>query len=77
MYSDRKKNVANMPSETENATVLPAENAGIRKKRSGIIACGLRGLPPEERGEQERGRATSDPTISGSLQPFWFASISP
>ena len=41
MYSDRKKNVANIPSETANATVLPAENAGIRKNRSGIIACGV------------------------------------
>ena len=41
MYNDRKKNVANIPSETANATVLPAENAGIRKNRSGIIACGV------------------------------------
>ena len=32
--------MANIPSETENATVLPAENAGIRKNESGIIACG-------------------------------------
>ena len=39
MYSERKKKVANIPSDTANATVLPAENAGILKKRSGIIAC--------------------------------------
>ena len=31
MYSDMKKNVANMPSETLNATVFPALNAGIRR----------------------------------------------
>ena len=52
MYRLRKKNVANMPSETENATRLPAENAGIRKNGSGIMACGLRG-------SQKRKPATS------------------
>ena len=31
MYRDRKKKEANMPSDTQNATVLPAENAGILK----------------------------------------------
>ena len=37
-----KKNVPNMPSEIENATVLPAENAGMRKKWSGIIGSRAR-----------------------------------
>ena len=32
--------MANIPSDTANATVLPAENAGILKKWSGIIGCG-------------------------------------
>jgi hypothetical protein len=41
MYRDMKKNVANIPNETLNATVAPAENAGMRKKRRGSIALGL------------------------------------
>ena len=43
-----------MPSEIEKATVLPAENAGILKNRSGISACGFLQLPPEERHDQDR-----------------------
>ena len=49
MYRLRKKNVANMPSEMENATALPAEKAGILKNGSGIIgaatAAPTRGAP--------------------------------
>ena len=77
MYSERKKNVANMPSETEKATVLPAENDGIRKNASGIIGCGARCSQARNATEQDRRQATSEPTISGSLQPFVFASIRP
>ena len=76
MYRLRKKNVANMPSEIENATALPAEKAGILKNDSGIIACGERDShtmkPDDQDGRRRRARAT----MSGSLQPFWLASIS-
>ena len=41
MYRLKKKNVPNIPSESEKATALPAENAGIRKNSSGIIAFGV------------------------------------
>ena len=75
MYSDMKKNVANMPNETLNATVAPAENAGMRKNRKGSIALGL--WRSNSRNATARtAEATSVLTISGSLQPFSLASIS-
>src|SRR5919112_5343095 len=76
MYRLRKKNVANTPSETLNATVLPAENAGILKNDKGVIACGFRDSYTRNAIRQTADR-TSEPTISGSLHPFSFASITP
>ena len=76
MYRDMKKNVANMPSETLNATVLPAENDGILKNASGIIAFGLR-LSNIRNAASSTPAATSEATISGSVQPRWLASMSP
>ena len=74
MYNDMKKNVANMPNETLNATVAPAENAGMRKNRSGSIAFGL--CRSYRRNDTVRtADATSMLTIRGSLQPFSLASI--
>ena len=74
MYRLRKKNVANMPSDTENATTLPAENAGIRKNGNGIMGCGLR--------DSQKTKPVNIATppnnvarINGSFQPRWFASI--
>ena len=55
MYRLRKKKVENMPSETEKATALPAEKAGILKNDSGIIGCG------------ERASQTSRPTIRAAM----------
>ena len=65
----------NMPSEIENATRLPVENAGIRKNRSGIMACGLR-CSHIRNAIARTTPPTSPATITGSLQPFWLASIS-
>ena len=70
----RKKNVANMPSETENATTLPAVNAGIRKKESGIIAWGVR-CSHTRNASEERAReheAADDQRVGPAR---WFASI--
>jgi hypothetical protein len=76
MYSDKKKNVANIPNEIEKATVLPAENAGMRKNCSGIIAWSFR--RSQLRNEtSNKAEPTIDPMITGSPQPSWFASISP
>src|SRR6187455_2966046 len=76
MYNERKKNEANIPSETENATRFPAEKAGMRKNRRGIMGCGERSS--HHRNETRRTPApTSEPMISGSLQPRWLASMRP
>ena len=67
--------MANMPREIENATRLPAENAGIRKKASGIMALG-------ERDSQERNATarSAPPTnaemMTGLPHPSWLASMS-
>ncbi len=42
-----------MPSDTEKATVLPAENAGMRKNRSGIIGMRCVQLPPQQGADQD------------------------
>src|SRR5512132_2212629 len=76
MYRLRKKNAANIPSETENATALPAENAGILKNRSGIMPSGLRTSQARNAMPSKTDRTSAD-TISGSPHPSWLASMSP
>ena len=75
-YRLMNRKIENIPSETENATVLPAENAGIRKNDSGIIAFGLR-CSHQKNAPRSTAEAVSEPTITGSDHPFWFASIRP
>ena len=65
-----------MPSEIEKATVLPAENAGILKNRSGISALGV--FSSHRRNATIRTtNNTSEAMILMSLQPSALASINP
>src|SRR6266540_4660572 len=76
MYRLRKKNAANIPSEIEKATALPAENAGIEKNRSGIMGSGFRRYQTRNATLITPNRTNED-TMRGSPQPSWLASIRP
>ncbi len=76
MYRLMKKKMPNIPKDTENATVLPALNAGTRKNDRGSIAWGARCS------HASRATISAAPSprlvrISGSLHPRSFASINP
>ena len=76
MYRLRKKNVANIPSDTLNATAFPAENAGIRNRVRGIIALGLR-ISHTRNATSRTTNPASEDTIRGSVHPISLDSIRP
>ena len=65
-----------MPKAIENATLLPAENAGILKNRNGIIGCSVRSSH-HRKATSSTANAINDATIRASPHPSAFASIRP